>query len=198
MSKVLVLFAHPRLEKSRANAALLRHLPRNESITFRDLYEIYPDFDVDIAEEQQILLAHDVLVWHHPFYWYSLPPLAKQWIDLVLAYGWAYGSGGTQLHGKSAMHVVTVGGAVHAYEREGFHGYTIAEFLRPLQRTATLCGMNWLDPFVVYGTNRMTAEGLEEAGRAYGAMLTALAAGTTPAALAAAAQHAGVATVEAR
>lgn len=182
MSKVLILFAHPRLEKSRANRALLRFLPQNENITFRDLYQLYPDFDVDIREEQRLVLAHDVIVWHHPLYWYSAPPLAKQWIDLVLAYGWAYGPGGTALYGKSLMHVLTAGGAAPAYEKEGFHTYTIAEFLRPLERTATLCGMAWLEPFVVYGTNRITAEALEEAGRAYAAMLGALADGARPAA----------------
>jgi glutathione-regulated potassium-efflux system ancillary protein KefG len=177
MQRVLVLFAHPRLEKSRANRALLRHLPAIEGLTFRDLYELYPSFDVDVEAEQQLLLAHDVIVLHHPFYWYSAPPLVKQWIDLVLAFGWAYGPGGTALRGKSALHVITTGGAEQAYSHDGFHGHTIGEFLRPLHRTATLCGMRWLPPFVVHGTHRITEENLGRAGEAYGQMLLALHAG---------------------
>jgi glutathione-regulated potassium-efflux system ancillary protein KefG len=66
MARVLVLFAHPRLEKSRTNAALLRRLPSDPRITLRDLYEEYPDFNVDIAAEQALLEAHDVYLWHHP------------------------------------------------------------------------------------------------------------------------------------
>lgn len=175
MPKVLVLFAHPRLEKSRSNRALLRHLP--QEVTFRDLYELYPDFNVDVAEEQRLLQDHDVIVFHHPLYWYSAPPLVKQWIDLVLTFGWAYGPRGVALKGKVAFHVLTTGGPESAYQLEGFHGFTLAEFLRPLQRTMTLCGMTWLPPFVVHGTHRRTDEELEALGAQYGRLLTDLAAG---------------------
>lgn len=175
MPKVLVLFAHPRLEKSRSNRALLRHLPRE--VTFRDLYELYPDFNVDVAEEQRLLQDHDVIVFHHPLYWYSAPPLVKQWIDLVLTFGWAYGPGGAALKGKVAFHVLTTGGPESAYQLDGFHGFTLAEFLRPLQRTMTLCGMTWLPPFVVHGTHRRTDEELEALGAQYGRLLTDVAAG---------------------
>jgi glutathione-regulated potassium-efflux system ancillary protein KefG len=175
MPKVLVLFAHPRLEKSRSNRALLRHLPGN--VTFRDLYERYPDFNVNIAEEQRQLLDHDIVVFHHPLYWYSAPPLLKQWIDLVLSFGWAYGPQGTALKAKVAFHVLTTGGPESAYQLDGFHGFTLAEFLRPLQRTMTLCGMTWLPPFVVHGTHRRTDEELEDLGNKYGQLLQGLAQG---------------------
>lgn len=49
MPKVLVLFAHPRLERSRSNRALLRRFPQDARITLHDLYERYPDFNIDIA-----------------------------------------------------------------------------------------------------------------------------------------------------
>jgi glutathione-regulated potassium-efflux system ancillary protein KefG len=175
MARVLVLFAHPRLEKSRANRALLRHLPDDAAITFHDLYETYPDFHVDVAAEQALVLEHDVIVWHHPFYWYSVPPLVKVWIDLVLAFGWAYGPGGTALRGKTVAHVVTTGGAAAAYRHDGFHGSTIDEFMLPLRRTVTLCGMTWLPPFVVHGTNRLSEDELEDHGRQYSALLRGLA-----------------------
>lgn len=178
MPRVLVLFAHPRLERSRANARLLAHVPRDERVTLHDLYERYPDFAVDVASEQVQLLAHDIVVWHHPLYWYSAPPLVKQWIDLVLTLGWAYGPGGTALRGKTLFHTVTTGGAASAYQTDGMHGWTLAEFLRPLQRTATLCGIRWLPPFAVHGTHRLSDDDLDVAGRRYGRLLADLAAGT--------------------
>jgi glutathione-regulated potassium-efflux system ancillary protein KefG len=180
MPRVLVLFAHPRLEKSRANRRLLAHLPADERIRFVDLYDRYPDFNIDIAAEQAQLAAHDAVVWHHPLYWYSVPPLVKQWIDLVLAFGWAYGPGGVAMRGKTLCHVVTTGGAEAAYRREGMHGWTLAEFMRPLERTATLCGMTWLPPFAVHGTHRLSDDDLDAAGRRYAQLLTGLAAGDAP------------------
>ena len=175
MPRVLILFAHPRLEKSRTNARLLQQLPRRDDVTFRDLYERYPDFDIDVATEQALLRDHDIIVWHHPLYWYSAPPLVKQWIDLVLTFGWAYGPGGTALHGKAMGHVVTPGGAAAAYQLAGYHGFTLDEFLRPLQRTVTLCGMRWLPPFAVHGTHRLTEEALDAAAASYGQHLSRLA-----------------------
>ena len=68
-----------------------------------DLYEAYPDFDIDVRREQELLAAHEVIVLQHPFYWYSAPALLKEWQDLVLEHGWAYGSGGTALRGKALL-----------------------------------------------------------------------------------------------
>ena len=100
MPRVLVQFAHPAFERSRVHRRLLAHLPRREGITLNDLYEEYPAFDIDVAREQALLLAHDVVVFQHPFFWYSTPPLLKQWEDLVLEHGWAYGREGRALTGK--------------------------------------------------------------------------------------------------
>lgn len=177
MPKVLVLFAHPRLERSRSNKALLRALPKHPAITFRDLYELYPDFNVDVPREQALLKEHDVIVWHHPLYWYSAPPLLKQWIDLVLAFGWAYGPGGTALQGKTLFHVITSGGVSESYTMDGFHSSTLVQFLRPMQRTATLCGMTWLHPFAVHGTHRLNDADLAAVADQYGRLLIGFAEG---------------------
>lgn len=87
-----------------------------DEITFRDLYELYPDFNINIKAEQSMLLAHDIIIWQHPFYWYSCPPLMKKWIDLVLEYGWAYGANGDQLKGKSFLNAITSAGNFEAYK----------------------------------------------------------------------------------
>ncbi len=177
MPKVLVLFAHPRLERSRSNKALLKALPRHADITFRDLYELYPDFNVDVAREQALLVDHDIIVWHHPLYWYSAPPLLKQWIDLVLAFGWAYGPGGDALKGKTVFQVITSGGISEAYTMDGFHASTLVQFLRPMQRTVTLCNMTWLHPFAVHGTHRLNDAELKALAEQYANLLVAFAEG---------------------
>ena len=156
----------------------MKALPASDRITFRDLYELYPDMQVDVRAEQDLLAAHDVVVLHHPLYWYSVPPLLKQYIDLVYAFGWAYGPGGTALKGRTQFHVVTTGGGADAYSSAGFHGHTLQEFLLPLKRTATLCGMQWAPPFAVQGTHRVDDSELERIAQRYGRLLQGWAEGT--------------------
>ena len=91
-------------------------------------------------------------------FWYSGPSIVKQWLDLVLEFGFAYGTGGTRLHGKSLLHAITTGGAVHAYSRSGYNHFTIRELLTPFEQTAQFCGMHYLPPFIVYGTHSLDTE----------------------------------------
>jgi glutathione-regulated potassium-efflux system ancillary protein KefG len=172
--KTLILFAHPRLEKSKINHALLARVPKHADLTFNDLYENYPDFNIDINREKELLLAHDVILWQHPFYWYSCPPLLKQWIDLVLEFEWAYGPGGTALQGKMIFNVITTGGAPEAYQHEGRNRFTVNEFLAPFDQTATLCKMIYLPPFVVQGTHRLSDEKLKAEADQYEKLLHGL------------------------
>lgn len=156
--RILILFAHPALERSRVNRVLVDGLDEIEGVTFHDLYERYPDFDIDVGTEQALLVAHDLIVFHHPMFWYSTPALLKEWQDLVLQHGWAYGREGRALRGKELLSAVTTGGRETAYRHGGYNRYTIAELLRPIEQTATLCGMDYLPPFVVHGTNGMTSD----------------------------------------
>jgi len=165
--RILVLFAHPALEKSRVNRALAEAVRGLSGVTFHDLYEAYPDFDVDVRREQSLLLDHDLLVTQHPFYWYSTPALVKQWQDLVLEHGWAYGTGGTQLRGRVWLSAITTGGREAAYQPDGLNHFTIRELLRPIEQTARLCGMTFLPPFVVHGTHRLDAAGISAAAADY-------------------------------
>ena len=155
MARVLILFAHPALEKSRVHSRLIRHVPSIEGITFHDLYESYPNLDIDIAKEQQLLLAHDTIILQHPFYWYSAPALVKQWLDLVLEHGWAYGSEGRMLAGKRFLNAISCGGPRAAYSKQGRNRFTIRELLAPFDQTAFLCQMKYLPPFVIHGTHRL-------------------------------------------
>jgi glutathione-regulated potassium-efflux system ancillary protein KefG len=171
MQRVLIQFAHPALERSRVHRRLLACVPRRDGIVLNDLYEAYPDFDVDVAREQALLLAHDLIVFQHPFFWYSTPPLLKQWEDLVLEHGWAYGREGRALRGKQVLHIISTGGREEAYQHEGLNRYTMRELLAPLEQTARLCGMEWAPPYVIHGTHRMSEPQIDDEARRYGQLL---------------------------
>lgn len=173
--KVLVQFAHPVLERSRVNRRLLAAARGLDGITINDLYETYPTFDLDVRREQELLLAHDVIVFQHPFYWYSTPAILKEWQDLVLEHGWAYGKGGDKLRGKLTCNATTTGGPAAAYQHEGRNRFTMRELLAPWDQTAHLCGMRFLAPFVVHGSFRLGSdEDVAPYAAAYRRLLVAL------------------------
>lgn len=171
---MLVLFCHPMRHKSRVNRALAARAATVPGVTVHDLYEAYPDFAIDVEAEQALLASHDVIVWQHPLYWYSTPALLKEWQDLVLQRGWAYGAGGMALRGKRLLSAISTGGPAEAYTEEGMHGIGLLPLLAPVRQTARLCGMTWLPPFVVHGSHRLSSAEIDEAATQYAALLAAL------------------------
>jgi glutathione-regulated potassium-efflux system ancillary protein KefG len=156
--KILILFAHPALEKSRVNIHLTEAIKEMEGVHFHDLYQEYPDFHIDVKREQELLMEHDVIIFHHPFFWYSTPAILKEWQDLVLEHGWAYGSQGNALKGKLFMNVISTGGKEIAYHTDGYNHFTVRQLLAPLEQTVNLCKMIFLAPFIVHGTHSITPD----------------------------------------
>jgi glutathione-regulated potassium-efflux system ancillary protein KefG len=192
MNKMLVIYCHPDAPLSRANRSL-RHgaqtILKQTSlhVTWHDLYENYPDFHIDVEKEQALLMAHDVLVFQHPLYWYSVPALLKQWFDDVLAEGWAYGAT-KALKNKLWGHWITSGGSVSAYKESEraqqadkdntdvrhVH-FSLAHLLAPLQQSARFCGCRWLEPQATYSSTLLSDEELADQAKAYAAWLSELA-----------------------
>jgi glutathione-regulated potassium-efflux system ancillary protein KefG len=158
--RTLVQFAHPALERSRVNrrlyAALQEHL--GADATFNDLYEEYPSLSIDVDREKQLLLDHDLIVFQFPFYWYSVPSLLKEWMDLVLQHGWAYGEGGDELAEKRWLCAITTGGPEFTYAKGGRNRFTIRDFLSPLEQTAYLCRMHFLAPLTFHGALALSTD----------------------------------------
>ncbi len=158
LQNILILFAHPAIRRSRVNRRLLEKVRDLDGVTVNDLYEAYPDLDIDVDREQRLLEEHDVVVFQHPFYWYSTPAILKEWQDLVLEHGWAYGLDGHALEGKVLLTATTTGGSERAYRRGGSNHFSMRELLAPIEQTARLCGMEYLPPFVVHGTHTLGRE----------------------------------------
>lgn len=152
-----VLLFHPNFSQSRANKLLYNAIPKHAEK--RNLYELYPDFHIDVQAEQHVLEHADRIILQFPMQWYSTPPLLKQWEDDVILHGWAYGSGGFALENKEFGIAVSTG----APEYPGKTcAYTIPELLRPLEATARYLKMKYLQPFITFGVPMLSDEALAE------------------------------------
>ncbi len=175
MARLIVYYAHPGNRYSHVNTAMADVAAAQGGITFVDLYAEYPRFDIDIDREQQRLLDHDVILFQFPLFWYSTPSLIKEWEDLVLEHGFAYGHDGTRLVGKRMMLAVSAAGPEDAYTTDGYQHYPLRSFLTPLEQTARLCKMEFTPPYVLYASLQAPQDGrLEPHVEGYRRLLIAI------------------------
>ena len=150
MANLIVYYAHPGHRNSHANKAMWQAAQAIEGIQKVDLYAEYPRFDIDVDLEQRRLIEHDLILIQCPLFWYSTLSLVKEWQDLVLEQGFAYGHGGDRLKGKKLMFALTAAGSAEAYTEKGYQHYPLRTFLTPLEQTARLSKMDFVPPYVLY------------------------------------------------
>ncbi|MGH7884982.1 MAG: NAD(P)H-dependent oxidoreductase, partial [Thermodesulfobacteriota bacterium] len=149
-NKILIILAHPSFQRSKFNKSLLNGIEKLDGVTINNLYEIYPDFMIDAEREQKLLKEHNIIVFHHPLYWYSSPAILKEWQDTVLEMGFAYGTNGNALMGKKLLSAVTTGQISSLEKNNKFR-----EFLFPYEQTAKFCKMEYLPPFILLNSAKI-------------------------------------------
>jgi glutathione-regulated potassium-efflux system ancillary protein KefF len=165
---ITVIYAHPYGRHSRANKAMLRAIEGLPDLEVTDLYETYPDFHINVANEQAQLLKSETIVLQHPMHWYHTPALLSLWFEKVLSHGWAYGDGGlAALQGKRLLWASTTGGDAAAYCKAGYNHFSIEQLSAPIQQTALFCGMQWLPPFTVLGVGKLSDDQLMSEAERY-------------------------------
>lgn len=85
--KTIVNLFHPDYQDSRVNRALVNAV--SDEFEVRNIYELYPDFKIDVEKEKQAMLAADRIVIEFPMHWYSAPALLQQWEDVMITPDWA-------------------------------------------------------------------------------------------------------------
>lgn len=148
--KTLLIVSHPDLINSGSQQYFLSSLKGNDKITVHHLETQYPDGKIDVAKEQALLREHDRIIFQFPFYWYSSPPLLKQWQDVVLEAGFAYGKRGNALYGKEFGLVLMIGVAEREYQAGGTELFSINELTKPFQAMAHKTGMIYLRPLTIF------------------------------------------------
>ena len=174
VKKVLFLYAHPNSSGSRANRRIVDAVRALPNVTFHPLYSRYPEFWIDVKREQHLLLDHQVIVFQHPIYWYSMPPLLKLWMDEVLEYNFAYGPEGKALSGKQFLLSVTLGGAEGSYREGGQHGFPLEKFLFPYRQMARLCALEWEEPQTLFHALQVGDDYLDRYAESVAARIAAI------------------------
>lgn len=167
--KTLIVLAHPNIEQSNVNKTWKEELEKHPNdIMIHELYKEYPDWDIDIDKEQQLLESYDYIIFQFPFYWYSYPPLLKKWFDDVFTYGWAYGSKGDKMKGKKLGLAISIGDKEENYTSTGSVGFTVDEAITPFKATASHIGANVLPLFSVYRASfHISREEVEQSANDY-------------------------------
>lgn len=164
---IVILYAHPAPDRSRVNRRMAEAAASLPNVNLHDLYEIYPDFDIDVQKEQAILAKSDLIVFQHPIQWYGMPALLKEWVDVVLESGWAYGPGGDALRGKNFWLAATTGGMPESNSGSDHHQLPFEAFMPPFRQTAALCGLHWLPPYILHGATAIDEAGVEAWAQQY-------------------------------
>ena len=171
--QIVIYFAHLAIEQSHINRRLRDAVCDLSNVDFRDLHERYPNFYIDTAAEQDALRSADLIVFQHPIYWYAAPAIFKHFQDTVLLSGFAYGPGGTALHGKDFLLAASTGASAEEYGPNGIHHYPFQDLILPIEQMTRFCGMNFLPPLLLHGCQSLPVQAIESHALEYRRILKA-------------------------
>ena len=150
--RALVVFADPSLHRSRISRRVAEAVASLPGVRVQDLYQLYPDFYIDVRRERELLKAAPLVVFVFQLAWYAMPALLKEWFETVVKPEWAERAP-PRLHGKTAWAAVACNSAADDYQPGGRHGRPLEDYLAPLEQSARACGMDWLPAHVFYSAD---------------------------------------------
>ncbi|EKM0668960.1 NAD(P)H-dependent oxidoreductase [Cronobacter turicensis] len=152
MPKTLVVVAHPDIDKSRINKRWVEELYKfPEEFTVHNIYEEYPDGNINVGTEQALIESHERVILQFPMHWFATPAFLKKWLDQVLTYGWAYGPGGDKFEGKHLGLAFSTGGTSQAYQAGGQNHFSPSELTKWLELTAIFVRAKFLPRHILHG-----------------------------------------------
>lgn len=116
----------------------------------------------DVKAEQAKVAAADLVLFHFPVWWFSMPAILKGWVDRVFSRGFAYSSGRKydtgHFKGKRAMLCITTGTASTLYEPGGIDG-DLHHVLWPIHNgILAYTGFTVMQPFCAWAPAHASVE----------------------------------------
>jgi putative NADPH-quinone reductase len=169
-SKTLIIVIHPDLNHSIVNKRWMDELRKFPEIyVVHDLHANYPNGQINVKSEQQLMESFDKIVFQFPFYWFNCPPFFKQWLDEVLVNGWAFGlNSDYKLSGKKIALAISTGIDKDGYQPTGKYRYTMEHLLAPFELTFDYIRAHYCPPFIFYGMEiQATTERIDKSAKQY-------------------------------
>ncbi|MEQ1109097.1 NAD(P)H-dependent oxidoreductase [Acinetobacter seifertii] len=157
----LLILAHPYYAQSIANKTIVNEFIKTyPNLEVRDIFQLYPDYKIDVSAEQEALLRHDTIILQYPMFWFNMPAILKLWFDEVFTYQFAYGSQGDKLKDKKVIISMTVGQkeADMVNERENL----IDSFLKAVQYSIQYTQMQLSSTFLLYDVSPLSGNSESE------------------------------------
>ncbi|MDC4797553.1 NAD(P)H-dependent oxidoreductase [Acinetobacter baumannii] len=151
----LLILAHPYYAQSIANKTIVNELIKTyPDLEVRDIFQLYPDYKIDVSAEQEALLRHDTIILQYPMFWFNMPAILKLWFDEVFTYQFAYGSQGDKLKDKKVIISMTVGQkeANMVNDQENL----IDSFLKSVQHSIQYTQMQLSGTFLLYDVSSLS------------------------------------------
>ncbi|ELW9271032.1 NAD(P)H-dependent oxidoreductase [Acinetobacter baumannii] len=151
----LLILAHPYYAQSIANKTIVNELVKTyPDLEVRDIFQLYPDYKIDVGAEQEALLRHDTIILQYPMFWFNMPAILKLWFDEVFTYQFAYGSQGDKLKDKKVIISMTVGQkeANMVNDQENL----IDSFLKSVQHSIQYTQMQLSGTFLLYDVSPLS------------------------------------------
>ncbi|MWN90268.1 flavodoxin family protein [Gilliamella sp. Pra-s65] len=153
----LIILGHPNIKQSTANKTIIETLQNKvEDIEIRNIHNLYPNYQINVQEEQAALLRHDLIILQYPMYWYNMPAILKIWFDEVFTYQFAYGSKGDKLKDKKLLPSLTIGQQEQNYKK--YRNDLMDNLLEPVKISALYAQMEYLPPKLLYGVSPVVEE----------------------------------------
>lgn len=135
-----------------------------ENLTFKDLYEEYPDFHIAPFRERKRIRDYERLIFHFPLIWFGLPPLLKLWIDEVFDMNWIPVED-HPLTNKDAAIIVTIGGKEENYQRDGLYETTVDDLVKQLTLSLKVNNIDVTEFFTFFDADDLYETNLQEISR---------------------------------
>jgi NAD(P)H dehydrogenase (quinone) len=141
-------------EADRADASYLDLSREQEHAFARDSH------GADVQAEQRKVAEADLVLFHFPVWWFSMPAMLKGWVDRVFSRGFAYVAGrkyeSGHFKGKRALLCLTTGTAATLYEADGIDG-DLHHVLWPIHNgILAYTGFTVLPPFAAWMPARVS------------------------------------------